>query len=126
MRAAATKTAPAARWEYSTLWLAVQVFFTVLVLAHTFMSTLSVASCTDTSCDYAAFSAATNVSYIGAVALLPLSVLAMVLLQNHARAPHWAPITGIIFLLVLHTVTYAAGRAALTLPLFGNRLSDCC
>lgn len=114
------------RWELAATWLVVQLGLTAIAFVHTLLSTLSIASCTATSCDYSAFSAAINTSYIGTVVLLLSSALAMILLRKHARARVWAPITGIFLLLLLQAVTYTAGRAALTLPLFGNRLPGCC
>lgn len=120
------ETAATTRWELATVWLAVQLVLTVFTFIHTFLSTLSIASCTATSCDYAAFSAAINTSYIGASTLLLSTVFLMILLRKHARAVVWAPITGSVLLLLLLAVTYVAGRAALTLPLFGNRLPGCC
>src|SRR4051794_11870523 len=121
-----TETAAATRWGLPTVWLGFQILLTVLAFAHTLLSTLSIASCTAISCDYSAFSTAIDTSYIGALVLLLTTVLAMILLRNKARAVVWAPITGIVLLLLLQAVTYAAGRAALTLPLFGNRLPGCC
>lgn len=95
---------------------------TLLAYGHTFFSTLSIASCTATSCDYSAFSAAINTLYIGAIVLLVASGVAMFLLRAHGRAILWTPILGSIMLIVLLAGTYVAGRAALTLPLFGNRV----
>ncbi|MFB7252388.1 hypothetical protein [Microbacterium sp. NPDC056234] len=114
------------RWEMPTLWLGILVVFTTMALAHTFMSVFSVASCTETSCDYEAFTAAINTSYIGSITLLIVTVIAMILLRKHPRAAVWAPITAILLLTLLHVLTYVAGRAALTLPLLGNRLPGCC
>ncbi|WP_431807662.1 hypothetical protein [Microbacterium paraoxydans] len=112
--------------SFLALGLGLQVVFTVLGFAITFTSTLSVASCTETSCDYSAFSAAIDTFYLGALVLLAATVVAMILLRQHPRARAWAPMTGTVLLLVLLAATYVAGRAALTLPLFGNRLPGCC
>lgn len=101
------------------LWIA-QLFFTVLGAGHTFLSALSIASCTATSCDYAAFAASMNSFYIGSVVLLALAGAAIVLLR-HRPAVVLAPIIGIVLLILLLALTYVAGRAALTLPLFGGR-----
>lgn len=114
------------RWELSTLCLGILVIFTAMGFAHTFMSVFSFASCTETSCDYEAFTVAINTSYIGSITLLIAAVIAMILLRKHPRAVLWAPITAVVLLILLQVLTYVAGRAALTLPLFGNRLPGCC
>ena len=121
----AQRSTPIREWELPGLWLAVQIFFTVITCVHTFFSVFSVASCTETSCDYAAFSAAVDTSYAGAFGLLVATVIAMILLRGRPRPMVWAPITGTVLLIVLQVATYVAGRAALTLPLFGNRLPGC-
>jgi hypothetical protein len=100
-----------------------QLVLTLLACAFTIGSTLSIASCTATSCDYSAFSAAINTLYIGAIVLLVASGVAMFLFRAHRLAMLWTPIVGGIMLILLLAGTYAAGRAALTLPLFGNRLA---
>jgi len=102
------------------VWI-VQLVLTLLAAAHTFLSTLNVASCTATSCDYAAFATALNTFYIGGAALLVASGLAIILLRHH-RAVLLAPIAGTVLMLALLVITYVAGHEALTLPLFGNRI----
>ncbi|WP_448721505.1 hypothetical protein [Microbacterium natoriense] len=103
------------------LWIA-QLFLTVLGAGHTFLSALSIASCTATSCDYAAFAASMKSFYVGAVILLVLTAAAIFLLR-HRPVVVLAPIVGIVLLILMLAITYAAGRAALTLPLFGDRLA---
>jgi hypothetical protein len=98
----------------------------LLACGRTLLSTLSIASCTATSCDYVAFSAAINTMYIGAAVLLVASAVAMFLLRARGRAMLWMPVAGSVMLILLLVGTYVVGRAALTLPLFGNRLSGCC
>jgi hypothetical protein len=114
------------RWwpARATGWLFLQLLLTVFAVIQTIFSTLSVASCTPTSCDYSAFSTALNTLYIGAVALLFASVVAVAFLRRHGRAVIWSPIVSSVLLVLLFAVTYIAGRGALALPLFGNRLSD--
>lgn len=110
-------------WAVPTLgWVGIQLVLTLLACAFTFGSTLSIASCTATSCDYSAFSVAINTLYIGAIVLLVASGVGMFFLRAHGRAMLWTPIVGSILLILLLAGTYVAGRAALTLPLFGNRL----
>ena len=106
----------------SALWLA-QLLLTCLAAAHMLLSTLSIASCTETSCDYAAFSASLNIFYAGAVVLLVASAIAIVLLRRRGRVVLLAPTAGILLLFILLAATYVASRAALTLPLFGNRIA---
>lgn len=114
-------------WAIPTLgWFGMQFVLTLLAYVVAFGSTLSIASCTATSCDYSAFSAAINTLYIGAIVLLVASGVGMFLLRARGRAMLAPPIVGSILLMVLLAGTYAAGRAALTLPLFGNRLAGCC
>lgn len=103
-----------------------QLVLSGLAALLTVLSSLSVASCTATSCDYSAFSASLNTLYIGAVLLLVASAVAVMMLRAHGRAMIWPPIICSLLLGVLLAVTYAAGRAALTLPLFGNRVLGCC
>lgn len=103
------------------MWI-VQLFLTFLGAAHTFMSALSVASCGEGDCDYSAFAAALNTFYIGAVVLLVASGVAILLLR-HNRFVILAPFLGIVLMITLLVITYVAGRGALTLPLFGNRLA---
>lgn len=98
-----------------------QLVLTLLAYIFTFASTFSIASCTATSCDYSAFSAAINTLYIGAIVLLVASGVAMFLVRAHGLAMLWTPIVCSIVLILLLAGTYVAGRAALTLPLFGNR-----
>lgn len=99
-----------------------QLLLSGLAVFQTTLSSLSIASCTATSCDYSAFSATLNTLYIGAVVLLIASTVAVTLLRAHGRAMIWPPIVCSFLLILLLMATYAAGRAALTLPLFGNRL----
>lgn len=122
-----TGDAPGADWWWvgpAVGWLAAQFILTVLACVHTFLSTFSVASCTATSCDYAAFTASIHALYGGATALLIASSFAIFLLRKRGRVVIWPPIVGSAALIVLFVVTYVAGRAALTLPLFGNRLPE--
>lgn len=104
-------------------WFGMQLVLTLLACAFTIGSTLSIASCTATSCDYPAFSAAINTLYIGAIVLLVASGVAMFLFRAHRLAMLWTPIVCSIVLILLLAGTYVAGRAALTLPVFGNRLA---
>ncbi|MEW2462235.1 hypothetical protein [Microbacterium sp. K41] len=126
MEAGGRPSAAEARGSFLVLGLGLQAVFTVFGFAVTFTSTLSIASCTATSCDYTAFSAAIDTFYVGALVLLAATVVAMLLLGQHPRARSWAPMIGTVLLLLLLAATYVAGRAALTLPLFGNRLPGCC
>lgn len=103
------------------VWI-VQLFLSVLAAGATFLESLSIASCTATSCDYAAHAAIVNTLYIGAVVLLIVSGAAILLLRR-SRGVVLAPLIGIVLLLALLVITYVAGREALTLPLFGNRLA---
>lgn len=121
------RVAPRADWWWvgpALGWLAVQLVITVFALVQMFFSTFSVASCTATSCDYPVFLASVNTLYMGATALLGLSALAVFLVRRRGRVMIWPPIVGSALLMILLSATYIAGRAALTLPLFGNRLSD--
>lgn len=103
------------------LW-ALQLLLTACAAGMTFLETLSIASCTATSCDYAGYAAIVNTLYIGGVVLLAGSGAAILLLR-HVRGVVFAPIIGILLLIALLMITYVAGRHALTLPLFGNRLA---
>lgn len=112
------------RWAGPALgWFGIQLVLSLLACGHTLLSVLSIASCTATSCDYVAFSAAINTMYIGAAVLLVASAVAMFLLRARGRAMLWMPVVGSVMVILLLVGTYVAGRAALTLPLFGNRLS---
>ncbi|WP_341940886.1 hypothetical protein [Microbacterium sp. LWH10-1.2] len=103
------------------VWI-VQLFLSVLAAGTTLLETLSIASCTATSCDYAAYAAIVNTLYIGALVLLIVSGAAILLLRR-SRGVVLAPLIGIVLLMALLVITYVAGREALTLPLFGNRLA---
>ncbi|SFR62936.1 hypothetical protein SAMN04488591_2566 [Microbacterium azadirachtae] len=101
-------------------WVA-QLVLTLFGVMNTFLSQLYVDSCTETSCDYGAFAVSINASYIGALVLLVASAFGIVVLRRLKLRPEWAPIVGIVLLITWFVVTYALGRAALQLPLFGNR-----
>ena len=112
------------RWAGPALgWFGIQLVLSLLACGHTLLSVLSIASCTATSCDYVAFSAAINTMYIGAAVLFVASAVAMFHLRARGRAMLWMPVVGSVMVILLLVGTYVAGRAALTLPLFGNRLS---
>lgn len=102
-------------------WWVAQLVLTLFGVMNTFLPQLSVDSCTATSCDYTAFAVSIKASYIGALVLLVASAVGIVLLRRLRRRSEWAPIVGIVLLITWLVVTYALGRSALQLPLFGNR-----
>jgi hypothetical protein len=100
-----------------------QLILTAVSLVWMFFSQLSVASCSPTSCDYEVYSLAINTFYTGAVSLLVAAAIMIFPLRRRGRLPILSPTLGILLLVVLLITTYAISRAALDLPLFGNRLS---
>ncbi|WP_314650547.1 hypothetical protein [uncultured Microbacterium sp.] len=101
--------------------LVLQLILTGAAMAFMWMSQLSVASCTDTSCDYDAYALALRVFFIGAIGLMLFSGVASFVLRGRAAA--LAPIVASASMLVFLAVTYAMSRAALDLPLFGGRVA---
>jgi hypothetical protein len=94
----------------------------VVAYVQMFLSQLSIASCTATSCDYTLYSATINTFNAGAVLLLIVAAAGIFLLEHLARPSFWSPVMGIGLTVALFAATYAMGREALDLPLFGNRL----
>ena len=103
------------------LWLT-QLLLAVFCFAHMFLSRLSIASCTATSCDYALYAASMNTFNVGTICLLVASTIGIYALRRRGWAAVASPILGIILTIALVAATYAWSRAALELPLFGNRL----
>jgi hypothetical protein len=103
-------------------WWVVQVVLATSFFAHMFLSQLSIASCTETSCDYALYAATINTFNIGTICLLVAAAIGIYVLRRRGWAVVWSPIIGIVLSTALLAVTYAWSRAALELPLFGNRL----
>jgi hypothetical protein len=99
------------------------LILTAIGLVWMFFSQLSVASCTPTSCDYDVYSLAINTFYAGAVSLLVAAAIMIFPLRHRGRLPVLSPTVGIFLLAALLITTYAISRAALDLPLFGNRLN---
>lgn len=103
------------------LWL-LQLVVAAIAYAHMFLSQFSVASCTANSCDYSAYAATINAFNIGTLVLLAASGIGIFVLRRKAWGVIWPPILGTTLTVSLLIVTYALSRAALDLPLFGNRL----
>lgn len=102
------------------LWM-VQALVTAFTWTQVFLSRLAVASCSDTSCDYPLFAGAMQASDIGAIVLLAASAVGIVVLRRSPAYVTWPPVIGILAVVILMCATYAVGRGALDLPLFGNR-----
>jgi hypothetical protein len=103
-------------------WWIAQLVLAVFAYVHMFLSRLSIASCTPTSCDYAQFAALNQVFNVGAFVLLVAAAAGIFVFRHRARVAIWFPVIGILLTAALLIVTYALSRAALDLPLFGNRL----
>ncbi|MFG6504545.1 hypothetical protein [Microbacterium sp. P05] len=103
------------------LWL-LQLIIAVVAYVQMFLSQLSIASCTATSCDYTLYSATVKTFNVGVVILLVVAAAGIFLLENLARPSFWSPVMGIVLTVALFAATYAMSRAALDLPLVGNRL----
>lgn len=81
-----SRVAAAAWW-----WLA-QLVLAACFFAHMFLSRLSIASCTDTSCDYAIFAAFINAFNIGTIGLLVAAAIGIFVLRRRGWAVLWSPI----------------------------------
>lgn len=86
-----------------------------------FLSVLSIASCTETSCDYAAFDTFNKIFAIGVIVLLIGAAVGIRLLRHRPSVAIWVPVLAILLTATLLVVTYSLSRAALNLPLFGGR-----
>lgn len=110
-------------WGASAVgWFCVQVFLTVVASVYMFMSQLSIASCTDTSCDYASFALAMDVYFIGAAVLTLGSPVVAVILWRKEWRVSLAPFVATLLLVLLVVCTYVWSVDALDLPLFGGRV----
>lgn len=105
----------------AVVWL-VQLLLSVIYLAHMLLSQLSVASCTADSCDYERFSNIIQTFNVGLGVALLVSAAGMIATRNRGWRAIVAPILGIVTATVLLLVAYPLSRAALELPLFGNRV----
>ena len=103
-------------------WWIAQLVLTVLAYVHMFLSRLSIASCTATSCDYAQFALLIETFNVGAAVLLVAAAVGIFVFRHRARMVIWFPVIGILLTAVLLILTYSLSRAALDLPLFGNRI----
>lgn len=103
------------------LWIA-QILLALVLFILMFLSQLSIASCTETSCDYAAYSAIITFFNVGVLVLLVSALAGIVLLRRRASVAIWIPVIGMALTVVLVVVAYPLSREALDLPLFGNRL----
>ena len=101
---------------------ALQLLLSAVYFAHMFLSQFSVASCTDTSCDYARFSSIIQTFNVGLMVALLLSAFGIFATRNRGRWAIVSPILGIATATTLLLVAYPLSRAALELPLFGNRV----
>jgi hypothetical protein len=117
-RDAAPSGGGSAAWE----WLAAQIVLAVLAYFYMFLSRLSIASCTATSCDYGQYAVINTIYDVGAVVLLVTTAVGLFVFRRRPRVAMWFPIVGILLSAVLLVATYSLSRAALDLPLFGNRL----
>jgi|GEM_PF-2649475 len=102
------------------VWL-VQLLVSAVYFAHMFLSQFSVASCTETSCDYSLFARIIQAFNIGLAGALLLSAVGIFAMRKRGRWAIAAPILGIVTATVLLFVAYPLSRAALELPLFGSR-----
>lgn len=107
--------------EASVVWLA-QLGLSAFYFAHMFLSQFSIASCTATSCDYSLFASIMQVFNFGLAATLVASAVGIYALRRRGRWAMWVPLLGIIVATVLIAVAYPWSRAALELPLFGDRV----
>lgn len=103
------------------VWL-VQLVLSGVFFLHMFLSQLSVASCTDTSCDYVLYGAITRTFNTVLAALLFVSAVAIVAMRKRGRWVIAAPVVGIVAATTLLFIAYPLSRAALELPLFGSRV----
>lgn len=102
-------------------WWVAQLVLAVLAYIYMFMSRLSIASCTATSCDYGQFAMINAIHDVGAVVLLVTSAVGIFVFRRRSRVAMRFPLVGILLTAVLLVATYSLSRAALDLPLFGNR-----
>jgi hypothetical protein len=103
------------------LWIA-QLVFAAIAFAYMFLSLFSVASCSETSCDYATYSAIHTAFNAGLLVLLVGAAVGIVLLRRRPRIVIWIPVAGILLTVLLLLVTYPLSRDALGLALIGDRL----
>ena len=103
------------------MWL-VQLLVSAAYFFYMLFSQLSVASCTETSCDYSLYAGIIRGFNIGLAGALLLSAVGIFALRKRGRWAIAAPILGVVTATVLLCVAYPLSRAALELPLFGNRL----
>lgn len=103
-------------------WWIAQLVLAAPAYVHMFLSRLSIASCTPTSCDYAQFAVLVQIFNVGVAVLLVAAAGGIFVFRHRARVAIWFPVIGILLTAVLLIVTYSLSRAALDLPLFGNRL----
>jgi hypothetical protein len=103
------------------IWL-VQLLLSGVFFLHMFLSQLSVASCTDTSCDYSLYGAIMRTFNTSLAAALFLSAVGIVATRTRGRWVVAAPIVGIVAATTLLFIAYPLSRAALELPLFGSRV----
>lgn len=105
----------------AAIWL-VQLLVSAVYFAHMLLSQLSVASCTETACDYSLFAGINQAFNIGLAGALLLSAVGIFAMRKRGRWAMAAPILGIVTATVLVFVAYPLSRATLELPLFGNRV----
>ena len=105
------------------LW-AVQAVLTAFGYLNTFLSAFDGDSCGPTPglCDYDSFWAACNTFYVGSLVLLGLSAVGLFVLHRRGRLAVLPPVAGLGAVLLLLVATYAAERAAVQLPFYGNRV----
>lgn len=104
-----------------SVW-AVQLLLSAVSFFYMFFSQMSVASCTDTSCDYPRYAAIMQTFNIGLAVALVLSAAGIVAMRNRGRWAVAAALSGIVLALALLFIAYPLSRAALELPLFGSRV----
>jgi hypothetical protein len=114
--------APSDSVSAALAWWGAQLGLAVVAYVHMFLSRLSIASCTATSCDYAQFAVLNETFNVGAAVLLVVALAGIVVFRRQRRVATLFPVIGILLTAVLLIVTYPLSRAALDLPLFGNRL----
>jgi hypothetical protein len=112
---------PKRRLGFAGALLALQLLLSGFFFVYMLLGLMSIASCTDTSCDYALLDTIMKTFQISLALTLVLSTIGIYLLRARGWLAVAVPAVGIVVATTLVLIAYPLTRAAMELPLFGPR-----